>query len=175
MARASNVVRIDTQRRRKTAYSEVDDKFARIVMHCIEQELGGAEFFTREDLLQLSALQSVATITRYQHVCHAVHRLIAGRKLIELSRTELAVPGGVVAGRQGVENLKVNYVKTIDRLAGKFETFSVMDVVDEWTSDQHLTTNAKRVAVRHRLRHLLKRKRLKQDAMLNYSAVQNGR
>ena len=166
------MVRMDMRRKRSSSYeNDGAEKMARIIMYCIEQELPGAEFFTREDLLQLSALQSVATITRYHHVCQAVHRLIAGRKLIELSRTELTVAGKVMAGRGSVGNLKEAYVGTIDRLTRKFDEFSVMDIVDAWESDQHLTINAKRVAVRHRLRTLTRRKLLKQDSMLNYSVV----
>src|SRR2546423_665298 len=118
MAR-SNVVRLSTVQRNRS--EDREEKMARIIFHCIERELPDAEFFTREDLLQLKPLQSVATITRYHELCMAVQRLIASRRLVAVSRTELALAGHVAAGRASAHELRTAYTDTLDRILARFK------------------------------------------------------
>jgi len=132
-----------------------DEKLARIILHAINTELGNAFYFTREDLLQLRPLQSVATITRYRMVCEAIHLLITSRRLVALSRTELAWPGGTSLGRQNAD-LSL-YAKTVTRLIARWSEnnstpFDTVDLLRLWSTDPQLTLNAKRVAIRHHLK-----------------------
>lgn len=124
---------------------------ANILLQNIREQLDQAESFSREDLLQLRSLRHVATITRYRYICLALHELLAGRCLVTVSRTELAVRGA----KQSAEPVHVRYAETLNRLIGKFNLpFAVMDVVDAWTTDSHLTVNTKRVAARVHLKAL---------------------
>lgn len=166
------------RRKRSATLSEAREaKMARIILLAIQHELRDVEFFTREDLLQLRPLQSVATITRYREICEAVHRLIAQRQMYAITRTELCLAGRTVAAKQNTgAALFDNYMNTIRRLVAHRETdqpgkpFDVMDLVERWTQDQHLTRNAKRVAVRVCLKRLMKERAIVPagDATLSY-------
>jgi hypothetical protein len=152
-----------------------DEKMSRIILYSIERELRDVEFFTREDLLQLTPLQAVATITRYREVCNAVQRLIASRRMVEISRTELALAGHSNRGRAQAHELFVAYADKIDRILAMIKrktpsgrTFTVWQVVLEWVSDAHLTLNAKRVAVRQRLKKLASEGVLGRGELLDY-------
>ena len=134
------------------------ERMARMIYDGIERELADLDFFTREDLLQLSCLQSWATITRYNYLLPAVHWLIGSRRLNEISRTELCLP----AKRSRIladERIADRYTNTIDTLirsfisANEVETpFDVMDIVKRWKNDPHLSLNSKRAIVRKILR-----------------------
>jgi hypothetical protein len=140
---------------RRDVASLVVSEDADALMRCIESELSETDFFTREDLLHVSAFADVATITRYRYVCDSVHFLLLKKKLIAVSRTDLCVPGK--AKSYDRENpIHEQYLPTVRRLAVSIQgRFGVMDVLQKWTrTDQHLTQNAKRVAVRNALRKL---------------------
>jgi hypothetical protein len=144
-------------RKSQRANDEREARYARVILASVKRELGDAEFFTREDMLQLPVLAHVATITRYQEVCAAVQRLIIERQLVELTRTELCLAGQ--ESRVNMQPRRETYGRTIRKLVTAMpmrEPFGVMDVVAEWRSDPHLTINAKRVAVRQELRALVK-------------------
>jgi hypothetical protein len=136
------------------------EKLARIIFQAIETDLHSADFFTREDLLQLRVLQSVATITRYHMVCKSVHWLINSRRLTALSRTELCLTGYVTGARKvSGPNLIEQYQPTVRRLITRYSSdrggaFDTMDLLEMWTTDPHLTTNAKRVVIRSTLKAL---------------------
>lgn len=128
---------------------------AEALLRCIDSELSETDFFTREDLLHVSAFADVATITRYRYVCESVHYLLRKKKLVQVSRTDLCVPKK--AKTYDRENpLHEQYLQTVRRLAvGLQGPFGVLDVLHKWNrTDQHLTHNAKRVAVRNALRKL---------------------
>ena len=135
--------------------------YAQALLESIELELGDAAYFTREDLLHVSAFSHVATITRYKYVCDTVQYLIRTNKVIVMSQTELALTR---RGREYVNRAQrnVEYMPTIRRLfkeatlaRAKGEFITVMDVVRLWTTDQHLTTNVKRVIARDVMRQLV--------------------
>jgi hypothetical protein len=180
LALTATVIRPRFNPRKRAAQqraTERDELMARIIFRSIERELRDVEFFTREDLLQLTVLQSVATITRYHEVCVAVMYLIETRKLLAVSRTELCLYGHVTEARKNSgSNLVDNYMNTIKRLVTHYRAdhprsqFNVMDIVAAWRQDQHLTQNAKRVAVRIGLRRLRKTEDVTYDAeTLSYS------
>jgi hypothetical protein len=130
--------------------------YAEAMMRGIKSELPDAAYVTREDLLQLACFQHVATITRYRYVCLACRYAINRKWLIEGSgRTDLYVSGqrakyvnAIMAGEE--------YFDTIAKLIPRRGTkFTVMWLIANWTTDQHLTTNTKRVYVRNALRNLL--------------------
>lgn len=142
---------VSFQTRREEAWA--DALFASIV-----QAFNDVEFFTREDCLYLPVVQHIAKITAYREICTGLDRLKRQRRIDEVTRTEL-----VIAGRKrrvNMEPLADQYGHTIVHLmhayadANPGESFGVMHVVERWTTDPHLTTNAKRVAVRQMLRRL---------------------
>lgn len=174
MPQTAKVIRMPRKAQRTEA-REV--KMARIILLAIQHELRDVEFFTREDLLQLRPLQSVATITRYREICDAVHRLIYARQIYQITRTELCLAGKTNAAKTNSgAALFDNYMNTVRRLVSHHEAdlagkpFDVMTLVERWTQDQHLTRNAKRVAVRVCLKRLLKERAIVHagDATLAY-------
>jgi hypothetical protein len=122
----------------------------------IQMELGDVGFFTREDLLHLSALSYVATITRYTYVREAVGWLLERDKLHAISKTELCL-----RGRQREylppDRLIAQYRETVLRIVRTMahggDVVSVRDVLDGWQGDTHLSLNVKRVMVRKMLAH----------------------
>ena len=166
----ANVVRLKTKLTNYT--SSRDEIMQRAVMAGIEHELGTADFFTREDLLQLRVLQSVATITRYRDICLALHSLIAQRRIIALNRTELCIAGRTMTARRnsGV-NLVENYIHTVTRLVREWEQSNggevlfVPTLIEMWVQDQHLSKNAKRVAIRGGLKRLAHDKMVTRDGL----------
>lgn len=121
------------------------------LLRVIEQELGDADFFTREDLLQCHAFQWCATITRYKYIGDATRRLLDRGKLVAASRTELALPRQAKRYRSTGE-LAEEYAATIRRLAlGIVRRSSAVDVaavLAAWKTDEHLSKHVKRVTVR---------------------------
>src|SRR5436190_9508834 len=118
MAR-SNVVALDTRRKTSRQYYPVNERIeqlARVLLFCIERELGDASIITREDCLHLSAFQDIATISRYQDIRLAVDRLVNSRRAIRISRTEFALAGNTTEARAASEKLLSDHVDTIDRL-----------------------------------------------------------
>lgn len=125
------------------------DREATALLKDIVQHLGDADFFTREDLIHLPTFQHVATITRYHSVCGAVSLLLDRGSLIAKSRTDLCLPA---KSKLYVPSMRKHdeYIETVERIVrGLTEPqWGVMDVVHQWNSDQHLTTNVKRVTAR---------------------------
>lgn len=123
----------------------------------IERHLPEAAFFQREDLLHLPAFQGVATITRYRYVCAAVDQLLWSRKLVAKGRSDLCLSSRSRDYRQAAGDLSERYGKTVLRLVQERKgNFHVMDIVRDWTSDQHLTENTKRIAARGALKRLVR-------------------
>jgi len=123
---------------------------AAILLDAIKTELADADFFTREDLLHLECFSHVATITRYEKVRLAVRYLLRYNELVALTRTDLALPAKsrFYADRTALAD---HFGSTVTRLLKKLRPgseFSVMDVVDAWETDVHLTLNVKRVLTR---------------------------
>lgn len=136
---------------------EPHDPLANALLASLETELPDVAYFTRDDLLYLSAFDHVATITRYTYVRNAVSLLIRRGKLVEVSRTQLCLASR--AKNVANDNLTSfeKYLPAVRRAALKMgdHTFGVMDIVHEWKNDPHLTTNAKRVAARQGLTRLV--------------------
>jgi len=151
------------------------DRNARRLLDDIRLHLGSAPFFTREDLLHLPTFDHVATISRYQAICQATRRLLDRLDVVAKSRTDLCL-GDQQAAYDSEKNMATRYSRTIRRLAvGRpaDEPFGVMDIVNAWSrTDQHLTTNAKRVAVRGLLRQLARDGLIEADG--DYSYIRKG-
>lgn len=157
----AKILHLNPHRRPSTASKVAnEEKLARIILSGIEAELSSADFFTREDLLQLRVLQSVATITRYKMVCEAIHWLANSRRLTMLSRTEICLTGYTSGARKvSGPNLLSQYGPTVQRLVTKWSAesrgaFDLVDLLSRWTTDPHLSTNAKRVCIRQTLKRL---------------------
>lgn len=159
----------------KRRRARIDDlqleRLSRAVLNAVRSELADVDFFTREDMLHLSPLQHVATITRYHSLTAVVQRLVGSRRLVELSRTELALPEKQSRYNPHETPLHLLYQHQIDRLLtwhlrdqGNDAPFDVMTLVDRWRSDQHLSLNAKRVAVRMTLRQKERDGKIKRNA-----------
>lgn len=134
-----------------------DELSARVLLRAIKANLAEARFFQREDLLQLPVFTHIATISRYNHIRSAVNTLVENGELARLSRTDLSLPGKARTYNTEVA-LHREYLDTIRLLVQKMgkQRFSVMDLVDEWRTDGHLTVNSKRVAVRQAIPQLLR-------------------
>lgn len=128
--------------------------YAEAMLRGIEEEMPDVAYFTREDLLQLSCFAMVATITRYRYVCAAVTHAVTRNWLIPVSRTQL-----VLAGRKRAflnNNLQLSeYIPGIKRRIPRGE-FTGHNLVLAWTTDQHLTFNAKRTIVREALKYFVR-------------------
>lgn len=133
------------------------EPLANALLASLEHELPDVAYFTRDDLLYLSAFDHVATITRYNYVRHAVTLLIRRGKLVEVSRTQLCLASRAKNVSAGNLTDFEKYLPAVRRAALKMgdQTFGVMDIVGEWKNDPHLTTNAKRVAARQGLTRLI--------------------
>ena len=128
------------------------------LLKAINDNLYAADFFTREDILHTPVFMHIATISRYQMVCRAVRWLIRTKRLTELSKTDLRVVGKNTRYHGPI--FYEDYIDTIESLIREFKTteeFTVMDIVNLWRSDPHLTTNNKRVAVRKSMTRLVNR------------------
>ena len=135
-----------------------------LLLDAIKSDLPDVDFFTREDLLHLSVFDHVATITRYGKVRIAVHYLLDHDLLSDygrvalLKRSELCLPerAKFITGTHALEN---RFSKTVFDLVVKRparQQFAIMDLVTDWTTDQHLTLNSKRVLVRSILRRMVR-------------------
>jgi hypothetical protein len=138
-----------------TAEAARTARYADLLLQAIKTELAAANFFTREDLLQLRVFQHVSTITRYHEICLAMHVLLSKGAVVAMSRTDLVLSEQRDRYRTD-EPIATQYMETIRKVVRGFgkQTFAVMDVVGAWKSDLHLTINNKRVAVRGALKRL---------------------
>lgn len=131
------------------------ETIAKALLADIRRHLPEAPFFQREDLLHLPALSGVATITRYRYVCLAVHLLVQQRKLVLKGRSDLCLASRAGEYEAETDDFSKRYERTIRATATQQRgSFLVMDVVRAWRSDQHLTENSKRIAVRQTLRRM---------------------
>lgn len=145
----------------------------------IREELHGADFFQREDLLQLRCFQDVATITRYRYCGEAVHRLIEMGKLVAKSRTDLCLPAKQGSyDTQAEMTLTDRYTRQVQRLIANRlkldpgKPFTVADLLQAWArADQHMSTNTKRIAVREVLRQMVRHNELKRQGY-SYTQVE---
>jgi hypothetical protein len=139
---------------------EAGDENAAELLRAIEQELGDADFFTREDLLQCNVFGWCATITRYRYIGDAVSRLIYAGRLVRPSATELALPNRAGAYRSP-DMLADEFGATIRKLAHnvlrRTSGLDVSAVLAAWKTDEHLPQHVRRVTVRRTLA------RMKQD------------
>ena len=136
---------------------EAHEPLANALLASLENELPDVAYFTRDDLLYLSAFDHVATITRYTYVRNAVTLLIRRGKLIEVSKTQLCLASRAkMVSNDNLTNFE-KYLPAVRRAALKMgdHAFGVMDIVAEWKNDPHLTMNAKRVAARQGLSRLV--------------------
>jgi hypothetical protein len=135
------------------------DENADELLRVIEQELGDADFFTREDLLQCNVFQWCATITRYRYIGEAATRLLDTGRLVATSRTELALPRQAKLYRSGGE-LAEEFGDTIRGLAlglvRKRGAIDVPAVLSAWKTDEHLSTHVKRVTTRNAIAALVR-------------------
>lgn len=136
-----------------------DQLSARVLLRAIKANLAEASYFQREDLLHLPVFTHIATISRYNHIRLAVNALVQTGQLVRLSRTDLSLPGKARTYSADVA-IHREYLDTIRLLIQKMgrKRFAVMDVVDSWRTDGHLTVNSKRVAVRQAIPQLLREK-----------------
>ncbi len=130
---------------------------ARLLLEAVKMEYPDVDFFTREDCLFLHPFMHVATITRYNTVRLAVRYLIETGELREVSRTQLALPGKAKYVLPP-NDLQDQFVNTVCKLLTRLDAidpgheFAVMDLVDIWTTDKHLTENTKRTIARNIMR-----------------------
>ncbi len=138
--------------------SHNNDYFAQALIESIKLELPNASYFTREDLLHLSVFAHVTTITRYRYVCVAVRYAIERKWMMEMNRTDLILTGGKRVYANAIVNID-EYESTVAKIVNKLphEPFGVMTVVSQWTTDPHLTPNAKRTYTRGILNRMLVR------------------
>jgi hypothetical protein len=139
------------------------EPYAKALLASIKDVLGNVDWFTREDLLHLETFDQISTISRYGYVCASVRWLTREGLLVELSRTELALPAKAKLYSRSVP-LHHTYLNTVERVVrgfGQLQLFSVMDVVNRWKNDPHLTENAKRVVVRRALTVLVSEEKVK--------------
>jgi hypothetical protein len=130
------------------------EEMAKALLADIKQHLPEVVFFQREDLLHLPVFQYVATVTRYRYVCDAVNYLLSTNRLVALSRTDLALPGNKSRYRE--IHLEHDYDNTVAELILQYEgeRIEIPRVLLAWRSDQHLTDNSKRIAIRGALRRM---------------------
>jgi hypothetical protein len=151
---------------------------AKALLRDIQIHLGDAGWFTREDLLHLPTFEHVATITRYRYVGLAVTRLVESKRLYEVSRTELCLAGRT-RDYHTPQEIHEEFGRTIRRLTiariGTGEAVTVADILNDWRTDQHLTTNSKRVAVRHAFRLMVREGTLHAAEFGHYTGGGNGR
>ena len=155
MAEAATVISLDRRRRQHEAR---DAHMARIIFASMRREFGEAEFFTREDCLHLPILKQsgLATITWYREVCDAITFLKEQGRLLEPWRGELCFAGSEerINPTRLVDVYGDTIERHVERLLRQGEPFGVMDVVDVWRTDPHLTINGKQRATRDKLKQL---------------------
>ena len=143
--------------KRKGISDEKLKLYSGILLRGIENELGDSVFFTREDLIQISVFGHVSTIYRYSMICTLLRHLIMKGDIVEKNRTDLCLRDQ--SGAYSDIPLRERYIDTITAVVGSFRAGSrmtVMQIVGAWKTDNDLTTNNKRVAVRGAIRKLVR-------------------
>jgi len=148
------------------------EKYARMLHRSIRLNLDEVDFFTREDLLQLPVFMHITTITRYHYICLATQVLLTKGDIVSKTRTGLCLPRHArsISDTPLAEQYAVTIQKLVERSSPK-KAFGVMDIVDAWTTDPHLTINNKRVAVRGSMNRLIKQGIVKLVNEFEYKVV----
>lgn len=127
--------------------------------------------FTREDCLHVAFLE-VATITRYPYIRETLRYLIdVTAEVVEISNTEMTLRGN---HKRALRQQNLSYLDTVSRLIRRHfadRPFNLTDVLDVWTSDQLLTQNGKRVAIRGCLARLVREKQVVRRSDYSYEAI----
>jgi hypothetical protein len=128
------------------------ESFTKELLAAVKRDFAEVDYFTREDCLHIVG-ESIATITRYQYLCLAMQNLIDRREVIPMTRTDLCLPKMAKRyGQASSQSIGEQYDRVISRIIHKHfppgEEFNAMSVVNYWTTDNHLTRNAKRVTAR---------------------------
>ena len=150
------------------------ERNARVLLRTIKANLGQVTFFQREDLMQVPGLfRHIAAITRYNNIREACNYLCEHGELVRLTRTDLALPKQARAYEQLEQTpLHDEYLDTIRQLVRampKGQPFGVIDVVETWRSDGHLSVNSKRIAIRHAITRLVKERVCRRRNEYEYS------
>src|ERR1044072_3055557 len=137
---------------RRRYHKDTARNASRLLAH-IKQYLGHVISFTREDLLHLPVIEytQVATITRYQAIRNAVRYLIDQRELVQMKFPDLCLPDKVSLYQFEGGSVVTEYGATMRRLIQSVQPakpFTVMSVVNQWRTDQRLTPDTKRKAIR---------------------------
>ena len=139
-----------------TTSADNDRIVAQAIIRGIQEELPGAAYFTREDILHLQCFSAYATITRYQYVCSAVRFCINRKWMYSISRTDLVLPGGITAANKILSQVG-EYSGTVEKLvADGRRLFSVDGILQLWTGDVYLTLGTKRTIIRRELKRMLR-------------------
>ncbi len=145
-------------KRVRSSRRHTNPAFENALLDRIERHLSQAEVFTREDVLQLPGLQDgLASVSRYRWVADAIKALIENGRIIRITTTELALPGRTIEAHADGWSLVQEYEGTVIRHLNAIRqkgAFSVMDIVQRWRSDPHLTVHVKRVTVRRALANM---------------------
>lgn len=138
-----------------------EDRIAMLLLRSIIANLGGTDYFTREDLIHLPVFSHIATISRYRQICYSVHNLLRMGEITQINFTRLALPGRKKNKAKGdpdpksiVDQYRTTVHRTVETMP-KGSPFVVMDLVGAWKTDPQLTLNAKREVVRACLRRLV--------------------
>lgn len=132
-----------------------ENRLSQVFLREIKRNYGDAIFLTRDDLLQLPVFGHVGTSTRVLYINKMVNHLIDARELVSKSKTALCLKSK--SNAYEATPLRDQYSDTIRAIVSNIgrKPFTVMDVVNNWTTDPHITPNNKRVAVRQSMRRLV--------------------
>jgi len=143
---------------------------ARYLLARLNENFTDKPIFTREDCLHV-AFSEVATITRYAYIRETLRYLIdETAQVVEISSTELTLQAN---HQRAVRQQGLSYLATVARLIRERfaeQPFTITDLIDAWTSDQLLTRNGKRVAIRGCLAQLIKEKQVERREDYTYVA-----
>lgn len=151
------------------------ESYANILLREIKRSFGDALFFTRDDITRLSILGHVGIASQYHTACLLVRFLCEQGDLVEKSRTDLCIKN---RERGYIDQpLHIQFFNTIQKIVlrtnpAERQHITVMDIVYEWKTDPHLTTNNKRVAVRGAMPRLVKEGVITKRDEVHYALVQ---
>jgi Arc/MetJ family transcription regulator len=122
----------------------------------------------------LIGVADTSTHTRYRKVCLAVQHLLATRQLMALDWLRLCLPQNFSALVTETAP-HVLYMETIRRLVRtRFEPDQAIDamaVIDVWRTDQHISENLKKMAVRGAFPQLVRESLLRRERFGVFRAV----
>lgn len=147
-----------------TLYVTVE-RNARVLLRAIKANLGQTTFFQRQDVLEIPGLFThISFISRYNNIGVALHFLVEQDDLVQLSRTDYALPNKAKRkpDEQPLQTLHLENLRGLVRNMPKGQPFQVMNVVNAWTTDTHLSLNTKRITVRHAMTQLVRERTCKQ-------------